>query len=156
MDGRVSNAVHPGATIAGIMSQARGEAVHDTHTADDKDFNDHVDAVNRAVSKGILIGTGSIPGNVGGNVVGWGVGEIQEQVVDSIKQDTTADAQHDAGQKYSGGMKAAQSSAQAAIDQAARHGHFSGSTLRDLKNAAADAATDGHTAGAQWEDSRHG
>ncbi|MGW2918203.1 DUF6571 family protein [Streptomyces angustmyceticus] len=155
-DGRVANAVHPGATIAGIMSQARAEAVHDTHTADDKDFNDHVDAVNRAVSKGILIGTGSIPGNVGGNVVGWGVGEIQEQVVDSIKHDTTTDAQHDAGQKYSGGMGAAQDSAQAAVDQAARRGHFSDSTLRDLKNAAADAATDGHTAGAQWEESRHG
>ncbi|WP_261958296.1 hypothetical protein [Streptomyces nigrescens] len=60
-EGRVRNAVHPGATIAGIMSQARAEAVHDTHTAEDKEFNDHVDAVNRAVSKGILIGTGSIP-----------------------------------------------------------------------------------------------
>lgn len=156
MDGRVSHAVHPGATIAGIMSQARGEAVHDTHTAEDKEFNDHVDAVNRAVSKGVLIGTGSIPGNVAGTVVGWGVGEIQEQVVDSIKQDTTSDAQHDAGQQYSGGMKAAQQSAQTAVGQAARHGHFSHSTLNDLKNAAADAATDGHTAGAQWEDSRHG
>ncbi|MGW2410266.1 DUF6571 family protein [Streptomyces sp. NPDC001739] len=155
-EGRVRNAVHPGATIAGIMSQARAEAVHDTHTADDKEFNDHVDAVNRAVSKGILIGTGSIPGNVAGNVVGYGIGEIQDQVIKSIKHDTTTDAQHDAGLKYSGGMEAAQDSARAAVDRAARHGHFTPSTLTDLKNGAADAATDGHTAGAQWEDARHG
>ncbi|GAU71097.1 putative hypothetical protein [Streptomyces sp. NBRC 110611] len=156
MEGRVANAVHPGATIAGIMSQARAEAVHDTHTADDKDFNDRVDAVNRAVSKGLLIGTGSLPGNVIGNVVGWGVGEIQQQVVDNIKQDTTTDAQYDAGKAYSGGITAAQDSARAAVDRAARHGHFSASTLNDLKNSAAGSATNGHTAGAQWEDARHG
>ncbi|UQA91423.1 DUF6571 family protein [Streptomyces halobius] len=156
MEGRVSNAVHPGATIAGIMSQARAEAAHDTHTAEDKEFNDRVDAVNRGVSKGILIGTGSLPGNVAGNVVGWGVGEIQEQVVNSIKQDTTTDAQYEAGQHYSKGMQAAQISAQQAVERAADRGHFNPSTVTDLKNSASDTAMDGHTSGAQWEDSRHG
>ncbi|MEU6330229.1 hypothetical protein ABZ851_23565 [Streptomyces sp. NPDC047049] len=159
MEQRVANATHPGATISGIMSQARAEAVHETHAAEDKEFNDQVVKGGRLVNRVSMIATGSIPGaagNIGGNIINHGVNEITEEAMARLKHDTTPAAQYEAGQKYSNGMGLAQESARAAVAQAAERGHFNQSTLNDLKNTASDAAMDGHTAGAQWEDSRHG
>ncbi|MGW1793635.1 hypothetical protein ACWCO0_23100 [Streptomyces tubercidicus] len=153
---RVANAVHPGATIAGIMSQARVEAVHDSHTAEDKEFNDRVDKAGRTVNRVVMIATGSLPGNVAGNAIGFGAGEVTQEILANLKHDSASTAQHDAGQKYTNGMEAAQDSARSAIERAAQRGHFNQSTVTDLKNAASDSAMDGHTSGAQWEDSRHG
>ncbi|MER0480805.1 hypothetical protein ABR737_21080 [Streptomyces sp. Edi2] len=53
-------------------------------------------------------------------------------------------------------MEAAQDSARAAVERAAERGHFNHSTVTDLSHSASDAAMDGHTSGAQWEDARHG
>ncbi|WP_336049264.1 hypothetical protein [Streptomyces sp. CA2R101] len=156
---RVANAVHPGATISGIMSQARAEAVHETHAAEDKEFNDQVAKEGRLVNRVTMIATGSIPGNVGnigGNIINHGVNEMTEDAMARLRHDTTSAAQYEAGEKYTKGMLAAKHSAQEAVERAAQHGHFNQSTVTDLKNTAADAATDGHTSGAQWEDARHG
>lgn len=143
---RLSSAAHPGAEVAGIMSAARAQAVHETHAYDDADYNQGVDTANKWVGRGLGLATGKIP--VVGEAVGWVVEDVQESVANSLYQDTTSDAQSEAGRTYTNGESALRESVRAGI---ARSG---GS--EDLQNAVSVEVDQSYSAGAQWGDQYHG
>ncbi|WP_327353047.1 DUF6571 family protein [Streptomyces sp. NBC_01304] len=153
---RVENAVHPGSMIAGIMSEARADAVFDTKRAEDDEFNSSAEEVNKWVGRGAGLVTGAVRVPVVGDVAGWAIEDIQESVMESIKQDSTTEAQHDAGEGYANGQQEAVRSAREAAERAGKHGHHNADTIKDIKDAAGKTAGQSHAAGAKWEDSHHG
>ncbi|MGW7728729.1 hypothetical protein ACWGJ6_36185 [Streptomyces canus] len=153
---RAASAVRPGATVAGIMSEARAEAIFETQRAKDADFNESAETASKWVGRGLGLATGAIKTPVVGDVAGWAIEDIQSSVMDSIRQDTTTKAQYEAGVEFSNGSEAAQRSAQVAVEQAAQRGDHNADTVRDVKKAVAGEAGQSHAAGATWEAARHG
>ncbi|MEX1653468.1 DUF6571 family protein [Streptomyces pseudovenezuelae] len=153
---RASSAVRPGATIAGIMSEARADAIFSTHREKDADFNESAETTSKWVGRGLGLATGAIKVPVAGDVVGWAIEDIQSSVLESIQRDTTSQAQDEASRDYTNGSTQVQRSAQAAVEQAAQRGNYNADTVRDIKNAVAGEAFQSHAAGAKWEDAHHG
>ncbi|WP_165914614.1 hypothetical protein [Streptomyces sp. AcE210] len=122
MDGRVRDAVAPGAAIAGIMSDSRADAICQYHAASDADFNeaaaDKAKWVNRILGMGVDKATEHVP--ILGAPIGWASEDIQESVMKSIEQDTTTEAEHKAGGEYAHGRSEAIRSAQDAVDNTVR------------------------------------
>ncbi|MDH6608390.1 hypothetical protein M2164_004025 [Streptomyces sp. SAI-208] len=157
VEARASSAVRPGATIAGIMSEARADAIFETHRAKDADFNESAETASKWVGRGLGLATGAIKVPVVGDVAGWAIEDIQSTVMDSIQRDTTSQAQEETSRDYTNGSQQAQrSSAQAAVEQAAQRGSYNADTVRDIKSEVAGEAFQSHAAGAKWEDARHG
>jgi hypothetical protein len=152
---RLRDATHPGGVIAGIMSQSRADAVLDYHTASDSDFNeaaaDKQKWVDRILGMGVDKAAESVP--ILGAPIAWASEDIQESVMKSIEQDSSDQAETDATRTYSKGREAVMDSARAAVDAAARQGSYNVDTLHDLEDAAAYGADNGHSAGANLEDS---
>ncbi|MEU6812572.1 DUF6571 family protein [Streptomyces sp. NPDC046831] len=153
LDGRVGAAVTPGATIAGIMSDARADAIFEYHVASDKEFNeaaaDKQKWVNRILGMGIEKAGERVP--IAGAALEWASEDIQESIMKSIERDTMTDAEREAGNEYSHGREAALDSAEAAVGHAlVNNQDINYDTAVDLKRAARTAAGLGHDAGAQW------
>ena len=155
-EARASSAVRPGATVAGIMSEARADAIFVTQREKDADFNESAETTSKWVGRGLGLATGAIKVPVAGDVAGWAIEDIQSSVLESIQQDTTRQAQDEAVRDYTNGSTQAQRSAQAAVEQAAQRGNYNADTVRDIKNAVAGEAFQSHAAGAKWEDSHRG
>ncbi|MFF2252722.1 hypothetical protein [Streptomyces sp. NPDC058142] len=158
MDGRVRDAVAPGAAIAGIMSDSRADAIYQYHAASDADFNeaaaDKAKWVSRILGMGVDKAAEHVP--ILGAPIGWASEDIQESVMKSIEQDTTTDAEHQAGGEYSHGRSEAIRSAQDAVDSAVRHNpKIDMQTADDLQRAARTAAGISHSDGAQWNSESH-
>ncbi len=117
LDGRVGNAVAPGSAIAGIMSDARANAIYEYHTASDTEFNeaaaDKQKWVNRILGMGIEKVGERIP--IAGAPLEWASEDIQESIMKSIEKDTATEAEQEAGEKYTEGRSAAVDSAEAAV-----------------------------------------
>lgn len=145
---RVSSAAHPGAEVAGIMSAARAHAVHDTHAHGDAEYNEGVDTANKWVGRGLGLATGAIKVPVVGDVAGWAIEDIQENVANRLYQDTTGEAQSEAGRSYTSGESALREAVRADI---ARSG---GS--EDLQDAVGREVVQSHATGAEWGDHYHG
>ncbi|MFD5591626.1 hypothetical protein [Streptomyces griseorubiginosus] len=145
---RVASAAHPGAEVAGIMSAARAHAVHDTHAHGDAEYNERVDTANKWVGRGLGLATGSIKVPVVGDVVGWAIEDIQEDVAKRLYQDTTNEAQSDAGRSYTNGESALREAVRADIAR-------SGGSV-DLRDAVGREVDQSHAAGAEWGDQYHG
>ncbi|WP_439940609.1 hypothetical protein [Streptomyces sp. BBFR115] len=159
LDGRVGAAVTPGATIAGIMSDARADAIYDYHTASDKEFNeaaaDKQKWVNRILGMGIEKAGERVP--VLGAPLEWASEDIQESIMKSIEQDTVDDAQREAGNMYANGRDASLDSARSAVDLAlVNNQDINPATAEDLRRAARTAAGLGHESGAQWNSESDG
>jgi hypothetical protein len=153
LDGRVGTAVAPGAAIAGIMSDARADAIYEYHTASDKEYNeaaaDKQKWVDRILGMGIDTASQRVP--IAGTVLGWASEDIQDSIMKSIEKDTTTEAELEAGNEYSSGRDAAIDSAQAAVDHAvAKNPDINSDTAEDLRTAAGTSAGNSHSAGAQW------
>lgn len=153
LDGRVGNAVAPGAAIAGIMSDARSGAIYEYHTAKDTEFNeaaaDKQKWVNRILGMGIEKVGERVP--IAGAPLEWASEDIQESIMKSIEQDTTTEAELEAGNEYSHGRDAAIDSAKAAVDHALINNQkIDPDTADDLRSAARISAGNSHSAGAQW------
>ncbi|MFF4492111.1 hypothetical protein ACFY0F_37585 [Streptomyces sp. NPDC001544] len=153
LDGRVGDAVAPGSAIAGIMSDARADAIYEYHAASDKEFNeaaaDKQKWVNRILGMGIEKVGERVP--VAGAPLEWASEDIQESIMKSIEQDTTTEAEQEAGKQYALGRDAAIDSAQAAVNTALTNNqHINTDTADDLRRAARTAAGISHTDGAQW------
>ncbi|MFF7977138.1 hypothetical protein [Streptomyces sp. NPDC007905] len=153
LDGRVGNAVAPGAAIAGIMSDARADAIYEYHTAKDTEFNeaaaDKQKWVNRILGMGIEKVGERVP--IAGAPLEWASEDIQESIMKSIEHDTTTDAELEAGNDYSRGRDAAIDSAKAAVDHALiNNQEIDPDTADDLRSAARVSAGNAHSAGAQW------
>lgn len=153
LDGRVGDAVSPGSAIAGIMSDARADAIYEYHTASDQEFNeaaaDKQKWVNRILGMGIEKVGERVP--IAGAPLEWASEDIQESIMKSIEQDTTSDAEREAGQRYTEGRDAAIGSAEAAVDHAlVNNQSINSDTADDLRRAARTAAGHSHSDGAQW------
>ncbi|WP_030544001.1 DUF6571 family protein [Streptomyces albus] len=154
--GRVGNAVAPGAVMAGIMSEARAEAIHDYHTASDAAFNESAAEKQKWVDRLLGMGLGAVTSRVpiAGEVVGWVSEDIQESVMSSIAQDTTSEAQHEAGRSYARGRDAAIAAAQEAAANAAARGDVKPEIIPDLVESAAVQAGNSHGEGTAWASAR--
>ncbi|WP_020119634.1 DUF6571 family protein [Streptomyces canus] len=153
---RVKQAVAPGSIVAGIMSEARADAVFDTHRASDADFNESAETASKWVGRGLGLATGAIKVPVVGDIAGWAVEDIQSSVMESIQRDTTTEARYEAGLEYTAGRESTQDAAAAAVDRATANGRLNQDTIDDLRKAAVTQAGASHSEGSQWEDSRHG
>lgn len=155
---RLRNATRPGGIIAGIMSEARADAVLDYHSAADKEFNeaaaDKQKWVDRILSVGIDNTAGRVP--IVGDVLGWASEDIQDSIMKSIEQDSANQAEGEATRTYHDGRSALMDSARTAVEAATRNSDMSVDTVNDLKDSAANGADDGHTAGAAMESSGDG
>ncbi|QKW29730.1 hypothetical protein HUT11_29135 [Streptomyces seoulensis] len=150
---RLSDATYPGGVIAGIMSEARADAVLDYHAASDKEFNeaaaDKQKWVNRILGMGLEKVGERVP--VAGAPLEWASEDIQESIMKSIEQDSSDQAETDATRAYDSGRQAARDSAMQAVEIATRGKGMDPDTLNDLGNAAANGADQGHTTGAKME-----
>ncbi|MGW4496597.1 hypothetical protein [Streptomyces sp. NPDC004376] len=154
LDGRVGDAVAPGSAIAGVMSDARAHAVYEYHTASDKEFNeaaaDKQKWVNRILGMGIEKVGERVP--IAGAPLEWASEDIQESIMKSIEQDTSNEAEAQAGVKYGEGRTAALDSAEAAVNHALANNHtIDSDTAEDLRRTARTRAGLSHSDGAQWK-----
>ncbi|MGW1803421.1 hypothetical protein [Streptomyces sp. NPDC002078] len=160
LDGRVGAAVAPGSAIAGIMSDARAHAIYEYHTASDTEFNEAAAEkqkwVNRILGMGIEKVGERVP--IAGAPLEWASEDIQESIMKSIEQDTSSEAETQAGEEYTNGRQAALNSARAAVDHAlVNNSTIDPDTAEDLRRAARTSAGHSHSDGAQWksESSKH-
>jgi hypothetical protein len=124
---RVINATSPGSSIAGIMSEARAEAVYEQRTADAKDFNTTVDEVNKWVGRGLSVGTTFMASPAAGAGVSVGYGAVSDFVVEHIKQDYTAEGDFDAVDTYASGAQSHERTINSMVrESAAEHGYDAG------------------------------
>ncbi|MEV6654129.1 hypothetical protein [Streptomyces sp. NPDC051219] len=145
----VRNAVHPGGEIAGIMTEARAQAVHDTHAHDDKEFNEGV-AENAKWTNRILSAVGAkyvemIP--VGGDVVEWLQEDITESVVKGAEQDTTDEARRESAAGYTRAEENAKVSAENAVVSGARGTGLTPEQIREFKGSASTETASAHSIG---------
>ncbi|MBX7550490.1 DUF6571 family protein [Streptomyces sp. NPDC004232] len=154
LDGRVGAAVAPGSAIAGIMSDARAHAIYEYHTASDAEFNEAAAEkqkwVNRILGMGIEKVGERVP--IAGAPLEWASEDIQESIMKSIEQDTSSEAETQAGEEYTNGRNAALDSARAAVDHAlVNNTAIDPDTADDLRRAARTSAGHSHSDGAQWK-----
>ncbi|MCF6526267.1 DUF6571 family protein [Streptomyces sp. JJ36] len=159
MDGRLRNAVAPGAVLAGIMSEARADAILDYHTASDEAFNKAADEkagwVNRIVGMGVDNTVGRVP--IAGDVTGWVIEDIQASVMESIYQDTTDEAEGEASRDYSAGREQVIRASEDAVARALMNNpDINYDTGQDLKAAVRVQAGNSHGEGATWESAGDG
>ncbi|NBM17667.1 DUF6571 family protein [Streptomyces sp. GC420] len=145
----VRNAVHPGGEIAGIMTEARAQAVHDTHAYEDGEFNKGVEEqakwTNRVIS---LAGAKYLEmAPIAGDVVGWLQEDITASVVENASNDSTDEARREAGEGYQKSEFAARTSAEAAVVAAARGSDLSEAEIREYAGAASTQAAAAHSIG---------
>ncbi|MEU7414146.1 hypothetical protein AB0B40_33380 [Streptomyces sp. NPDC042638] len=83
---------------------------------------------------------------------GWTVDTNAANVLADIEQDTTSEAEAQAGQEYTNGRQAALESARAAVDHAlVNNNAIDPDTADDLRRAARTSAGHSHSDGAQWK-----
>ncbi|WP_406344297.1 DUF6571 family protein [Streptomyces sp. NBC_00648] len=153
----VRNAVHPGGEIAGMMTEARVQAIHDKHSASDAEFNKALEEKSKWTNR-IISAVGAkyvemIP--VGGDAVEWLQEDITESIVDGAKKDSSEAASQEAADVYVKGETRAKESAAAAVRNA---GHSAGVPEKDIleyQGSASTQAAAAHTAGRGLVDSSH-
>ncbi|MFF7332960.1 hypothetical protein [Streptomyces sp. NPDC008150] len=153
LDGRVANAVAPGAAMAGIMSDARADAVYEYHSAKDTEFNESAANTQKWVNRFLGLGIEQVGEKVpvAGTGLEWASEDIQESIMKSIEHDTSSEAEQDAGNEYSSGRQAAIDSSVDAVNRSLMNNSTIDSpTARDLRDAVRVSAGNSHAAGAQW------
>ncbi|MFE9372064.1 DUF6571 family protein [Streptomyces sp. NPDC006711] len=136
----VRNAVHPGGQIAGMMAEARVEAVHEKQAADDEEFNKAVEAKSKWVNR-IIDSVGGkyielLP--VGGDAVDWLKEDITESLTEGAQQDTSEEAGQAAADGYA---KAETNAKRAAADAVGSAGRSAGLAERDIREYRGTAST---------------
>ncbi|MEU4118465.1 hypothetical protein AB0F71_28715 [Kitasatospora sp. NPDC028055] len=146
----VGNAASSGGAIAGILNEARADAVFKDHAASDKAYNDAV--VNGASwARGafdtvVYQATAVVPGaGAAGDFV---FGQMLQSIVDSTHQDTLAAAQDEAGQKADEGRNASGIGTAQAVRDAAVGSGLSMDQINQLATHAGHQAAQGGAVGA--------
>ncbi|MFF7054986.1 DUF6571 family protein [Streptomyces griseorubiginosus] len=157
----MGNVAHPGGIVAGILSDARDQAIFEEHSASDKDFNDAVATGDKWAGRGLGMAVGAATGTAApivGTIAGWAVEDIQAMVVEQVQRDTTDEAQKEAYTRYAEGRTAVRDSTADSLREAIRNSgvDMSARKLNTLAESAARAADDGHTTGATWNSSGSG
>lgn len=150
---RLRNVTRPGGIIAGIMSESRADAVLDYHSASDEEFNEAAADKQKWVDRILSMGTDAVEERVpiAGTILGWASEDIQDSVMESIKRDSSDQAEGHATRAYHNGRSALMASVRNSVDIAIINSDLSYDTINDLKDSAANGADDGHTAGAAME-----
>ncbi|MEU4584659.1 hypothetical protein AB0F92_21595 [Kitasatospora aureofaciens] len=146
----IDNAASSGGAIAGILNEARADAVFKEHAASDKAYNDAV-ANGASWARGafdtvVYQATAVVPGaGAAGDFI---FGQMLQSIVDSTHKDTLAVAQDVAGQQWDSGRSASGNSAAQAVRDAAVGSGLSGKDINDLAANAGHSAVQGGAAGA--------
>ncbi|MFD8587946.1 hypothetical protein ACFV1B_00045 [Streptomyces sp. NPDC059637] len=90
----INDAVQPGATIGGIISESRAIATYDEKIAEDKEFNEGLETGSKWVSRTLEVAASRHP--VAGDLVGWVVEDTQEAVIEKYTRDSSEAAKQDA------------------------------------------------------------
>ncbi|WP_415951351.1 DUF6571 family protein [Streptomyces sp. KLOTTS4A1] len=118
----IANTVHPGGEIAGMMTEARAQAVHDTHRHEDGEFNeaaaDQAKWVNRTISAAGGKYVELVP--FAGDVLGWVQEDVTESVLKHGEKDSSSESRREAATEYSRAETSAKVSAAAAVETGAR------------------------------------
>ncbi|MCX5382163.1 DUF6571 family protein [Streptomyces sp. NBC_00083] len=147
----VRNAVHPGGLIAGMMAEARVEAVWEKHAAEDEEFNKAIEDKSKWTNRIIdSFGGKYIELLPAGDAVEWLKEDISERLVDEAQQDSSDKAGKEATDGYLNAESGAKKAAANAVHSA---GRSAGLGQRDIAEYAGTASTsianayaDGHAA----------
>lgn len=126
LEQRLEHAVAPGAMMAGILAEARAQAVYADGVASDEDYNQKVESALEF--SGLILDelaskvADSLP--VGGSFISWGVEQLNDAVVDSLVRDNSAAVADDVDSAY-------RQWRQEAIDAAVRAVEISGASHSD-------------------------
>ncbi|GAA4103667.1 DUF6571 family protein [Streptomyces hundungensis] len=145
----VRNAVHPGGQIAGMMAEARVEAVYEKQAAADEDFNKAVEDKSKWVNRVI----DSVGGKyiellpVGGDAVGWLKEDISERLVDEGKENSSDKASQEAGAAYTKAESNAKQSAANAVRSAGISAGLEERDVREFEGTASTSIAGAYSAG---------
>ncbi|MFI6346703.1 hypothetical protein [Streptomyces sp. NPDC050560] len=145
---RLRNGVEPGGMIAGIMSQARSDAVVAHHAAADSAFNDaaadKMKWADRLLGMGIDKGAEKVP--ILGPSIGWAKEDLEESILKSVAADSADDAARESSEEYHGGRNAVIASTRSIVETAAGD-RFSDASVSDFQDSAVSGASAGFNSG---------
>jgi len=145
----VRNAVHPGGEIAGIMTEARAQAVHDTKAHEADEFNkgteDNAKWVNRILTAAGAKYVEMIP--VGGDVVGWIQEDVTASALESANRDTSDAARRESANGYTDSEGAARGAAAAAVETSGRAAGLTADQIDAYKGSASTQTAAAHSIG---------
>ncbi|MET9422708.1 DUF6571 family protein [Streptomyces sp. NPDC006540] len=145
----VRNAVHPGGEIAGMMTEARAQAVHDAKTHEASEYNAGV-ADNAKWTNRVIDAVGGkyvemVP--VGGDVIMWIKEDVTESAVKSAQNDYSDAARRDSSAGYADSEHAAKESAGYAVEAAARGSALTPEQINEFKGSASTQMGTAHSVG---------
>ncbi|MFL9677914.1 DUF6571 family protein [Streptomyces sp. KL110A] len=143
------NAVHPGGEIAGIMTEARAQAVHEAKAHEAEEYNKGTEENAKWTNRIIDMVGGKyiemIP--VGGDVITWIKEDVTESAVESAQQDKSEEARRETGRDYTASEDAAKTAAAAAVDAAARGTGLTPEQIEEYRGVASVEAGTAHSVG---------
>ncbi|MFH8726683.1 hypothetical protein [Streptomyces termitum] len=145
----VRNAVHPGGEIAGMMSEARAQAVVDDAAHEDKEYNESVAENSKWANRVIdLVGAKYVEMlPVGGDVVDWIKEDISESLVENAERDTSDEARREAASGYADAEGFAKESAANAVERAGKAAGLSDQQIKDYMGSASTETATAHSIG---------
>ncbi|MFB7279771.1 DUF6571 family protein [Streptomyces hydrogenans] len=145
----LQNAVHPGGEIAGIMTEARAQAVHEAKAHEAEEYNKGTEENAKWTNRIIDMVGGKyiemIP--VGGDVITWIKEDVTESAVESAQQDKSEEARRETGRDYTASEMAAKTAAAAAVDAAARGTDLTPEQIKEYRGVASVEAGTAHSVG---------
>ncbi|MEV7532085.1 DUF6571 family protein [Streptomyces hydrogenans] len=143
------NAVHPGGEIAGIMTEARAQAVHEAKAHEAEEYNKGTEENAKWTNRIIDMVGGKyiemIP--VGGDVITWIKEDVTESAVESAKQDKTAEGSRETARDYTQAEAAAKEAAAKAVEAAARGTDLTPEQIDEYQGIASVGAGTAHSVG---------
>ncbi|GHJ98137.1 hypothetical protein SNE510_76560 [Streptomyces sp. NE5-10] len=143
------NAVHPGGEIAGIMTEARAQAVHEAKAHEAEEYNKGTEENAKWTNRVIDMVGGKyiemIP--VGGDVITWIKEDVTESAVESAQQDKSEEARRETGRDYTASEDAAKAAAAAAVGAAARGTGLTPEQIEEYRGVASVEAGTAHSVG---------
>lgn len=145
----VAQAVHPGGEIAGMMTEARAQAVHDTKAHEQEAFNkgveDNAKWTNRIID---MVGGKYIEMlPVAGDVITWIKEDTTASVVEGAKNDNVKAGARESADIYAEAERATRTSAADAVTRAGEAAGFSPEHIGQLRGGASAQAGIAHSMG---------
>ncbi|MFJ8074663.1 DUF6571 family protein [Streptomyces sp. NPDC096176] len=145
----VRNAVHPGGEIAGMMTEARAQAIHDAKTHEAAEYNQGV-ADNAKWTNRVIDAVGGkyvemIP--VGGDVIMWIKEDITESAVKGAEQDKSEESRRESSAGYGQAEEAAKGAARNAVETGARGSGLSREQIEEYQGSASTQVGAAHSVG---------
>ncbi|WP_030218522.1 DUF6571 family protein [Streptomyces bikiniensis] len=145
----LENAVHPGGEIAGIMTEARAQAVHEAKAHEAEEYNKGTEENAKWVNRVIDMVGGKYIDMVplAGDVFTWIKEDVTESVVENAKQDKSEEARHEVARDYTTSEKAAKTAAASAVIAAARGTGLTPEQIEEYQGIASVRAGTAHSVG---------